>query len=192
MVSYTWSKAIDIASSGWYGVEGSRLRIPTMRSIATAACPAFDLTHVLTINTVYDVPIGKGNILAPKTASPHYILGNWQFNKTSSSRGSGMPYNIFVSGDVANTGNAGCCNGYYMRLNLVGNPRLANPTPRGWLNRSAFAVPAPFTFGNLGRHSLRGDGTQNFDLSIFRQFPLGTGCGRSRRGRRREADEWCR
>ena len=29
-----------------------------------------------------------------------------------------------------------------------------------------------FTFGTLGRHVLRADGVQNYDFSIFRQFPV--------------------
>jgi hypothetical protein len=54
----------------------------------------------------------------------------------------------------------------------VGNPVLSNPTPERWINTDAFAVPAPFTFGNAGRNILRADGRANFDLSIFRHFRL--------------------
>ena len=175
MVSYTWSKSIDIGGSGWYGVEGHSVQDPYQynndRSVS-----GYDISHLLSLSWVYQLPIGKGKRYRTGSRLLDHIVGNWQVNGIATFH-SGLPYDVGVSGDIANTGNAGCCNGYYMRLNLVGNPRLANPTPRGWLNRSAFAVPAPFTFGNLGRHSLRGDGTQNFDLSIFRQFPLGTGCG---------------
>jgi hypothetical protein len=34
------------------------------------------------------------------------------------------------------------------------------------------ASPAPFTFGNSGRFRMRSDGWENFDLSVFRMFPL--------------------
>jgi hypothetical protein len=40
------------------------------------------------------------------------------------------------------------------------------------LDRSGFAVPAPFTFGNLGRNTFRSDGLEALDLSLFRTFPL--------------------
>jgi hypothetical protein len=37
---------------------------------------------------------------------------------------------------------------------------------------SAFANPAPFTFGNMGRNSLRADWNKNLDLSLFRSFSI--------------------
>ena len=59
-----------------------------------------------------------------------------------------------------------------MRPNLVGDPVLANPSPSQWINKSAFAAPAQYTFGSLDRDRLRSDWLRNFDLSIFRQFRL--------------------
>ena len=59
-----------------------------------------------------------------------------------------------------------------MRANLVGDPNLSNPSPGEWFNPSAFAVPAIYTFGNLGRNALRTDGSFNLDLSVFRDFPI--------------------
>jgi hypothetical protein len=130
-----------------------------------------DLTHVLTTSWVYELPIGKGKPLSTGNRAADYIIGNWQVNGIATFR-SGQPYEVGISGDIANTGNANCCNGYYERLNLVGNPALSNPTPDLWFNRAAFAAPAQYTFGNLGRNALRSDGVVNFDLSVFRRFPL--------------------
>jgi 3-dehydroquinate dehydratase-2 len=79
---------------------------------------------------------------------------------------SGIPYDVTYQGDLANTGNT------FVRANLVGNPRLANPTPAAWIDTSALAVPAPYTFGNLGRNSLRSDWSRNLDWSLFRRFLL--------------------
>lgn len=43
-----------------------------------------------------------------------------------------------------------------------------------WFNTAAFAQPANFTFGNLGRMipSLRQDWTRNLDLSLFKNFSI--------------------
>jgi Carboxypeptidase regulatory-like domain/TonB dependent receptor len=170
LVAYTWSKSIDVACSGWYGVEGCSVQDPyhfnNDRSVS-----GFDLTHLLSISWVYQLPIGHGKKYRTGSRVLDYIVDNWQVNGIATFH-SGLPYDLGVSGDIANTGNVGCCSGYYMRLNLVGDHELSKPTPQEWFNRSAFTVPEPFTFGNLGRNSLRGDGTQNFDLSIFRQFSL--------------------
>lgn len=57
-----------------------------------------------------------------------------------------------------------------MRVNLAGNPTLGHPTPVQWINSGPFANPAPFTFGNLGRNSLRSDWFRGLDCSLFRRF----------------------
>ena len=82
---------------------------------------------------------------------------------------SGLPNNITVPGDIANTGNSS-----YERANLVGDPTVSSPGPAPgyWFNPAAFAAPAQYTFGNLGRDRLRSDYYRNFDLSVFRQFRL--------------------
>ena len=73
-----------------------------------------------------------------------------------------------VNGDIANTSNASG----YERPNLVGDPSVQSQTPEHWFNTAAFAAPAQYTFGNLGRYPLRSDWFKNLDFSIFRQFRL--------------------
>lgn len=166
MVNYTYSKSIDIGCSGWYGVEGCSIQNPYMfnndRSVS-----GFDMTHVLTMNFIYDVPIGKGRRFSTNSRALDYVVGNWQVNGIVR-LSSGQPYSLQINGDIANTGNAGT----YMRLNLLGNPKLSNPVPSAWFDKSQVASPAPFTFGNSGRNILRSDGWEQFDLSMIRAFPL--------------------
>ena len=164
-VSYTYSKAIDIGSSGWYGVEGQSVQDPynynNDRSVA-----GYDLTHVLSINIVYELPFGKGKPFSTGNRFVDYVIGGWQTNTITSAH-SGLPYNITVSGDSANTGNTG-----YLRANLVGDPSLSSPTSDKWFNTSAFAAPAQYTFGNFGRYRMRAPAFWNIDASVFRQFPF--------------------
>jgi hypothetical protein len=72
--------------------------------------------------------------------------------------------------DKANTG------GFNQRPDRVsGQPaRITVPgdVTQGWLNPAAFRVPAKFTFGNLGRNTERGPGFGNWDLGLFKNFPL--------------------
>jgi hypothetical protein len=91
------------------------------------------------------------------------LISGWQLNAIATLH-SGLPYDVTYQGDLANTGNI------FVRANLVGNPNLTNPTPAEWINTSALAVPAPYTFGNLGRNSLRSDWFRNLDGSVFRRF----------------------
>jgi len=164
-VSYTYSKAIDIGSSGWYGVEGQSVQDPyhynNDRSVA-----GFDVTQILSVNVVYDVPFGIGKKYSSGNRFVDRVAGGWQLNTITTAR-SGQPFNITVPGDSANTGNTG-----YLRADLVGNPGLSDPTAQAWFNRAAFAAPAAYKFGNLGRYAMRSSAFWNIDFSIFRQFPF--------------------
>ncbi len=169
ILSYTYSKSMDISCSGYAAVEGCANQNPYDVN-ADKSVSAFDLTHVFTGSVVYELPFGTGKRFATGHRGLDYVLGNWQVNTIVSLR-SGLPYTLGVSGDIANTGNANPT-GPYERLNLVGNPYLSNPTPGEWFNTAAFAVPAPFTYGNLGRNTFRSDWGKNVDFSLFREFPI--------------------
>ena len=164
--SYTYSKAIDIGCSGWF-VEGCAIQDPYNFNLDRSVA-GFDVTQVLSLNWTYQLPFGPGRKYSTGNKVADHIIGNWQLNSITTAR-SGQPYTLVISGDIANTGNAR----NYERVNVVGNPELSNPTPERWFNAGAFDAPAPFTFGSVGRNTLRSDGVVNFDFSIFRQFPLG-------------------
>jgi hypothetical protein len=64
-------------------------------------------------------------------------------------------------------------------LNAEGGqrPNLVNPNPYavsqsvdGWLNRDAFASPAPGTYGNLSANNLKGPSVFQFDIAVSRAF----------------------
>jgi hypothetical protein len=166
--AFTWSKAIDIGCSGWFGVEGCAVQDPyhfnNDRSLS-----AFDQTFAFVSSVVYELPIGIGKPLQTGRRALDYVIGNWQVNGIVTLR-SGQPFTPVVSGDVANTGNSS-----YMRPNVVGDWRLDNPTPQKWFNTAAFAAPSLYSFGNSGRNILRSDGRQTADASVFRIFPLREG-----------------
>jgi hypothetical protein len=164
-VSYTWSKSIDDGASDLFA-NGTLITDPyhyqNSRSVSY-----YDLTHVLSVNIVYELPIGTGKALRTSNKALDYVIGNWQVNTITTAR-SGQPYSITVSGDVANTGNGGT----YETANMIGNPALSNPTRQKWFNTSAFQIPAVYTFGSLGRDIFRSEPFWNIDASIFRQFPI--------------------
>jgi hypothetical protein len=160
LVNYTWSKSIDTGCDGFFGVEGCSVQDPyhfnNDRSVTGT-----DLPHIFNASWTWDLPFK-----APSRAVNALVHG-WQLNGIATFF-SGPPYTVTVNGDIANTGNQ---NGY-MRPNVVGDPNLSNPTTAHWINTSAFAAPAAFTFGGAGRNILRSQGAHNFDLSVFRSFPL--------------------
>ena len=176
-VSYTYSKSIDVGSSGWFGVEGQSLTDPY--NIKTSRGPSgFDLTHTLSINANYEIPVGKGKRFSTGNGVFDYVVGNWQLNNIINIR-SGTPFNVYYgASDLAGTGNVSWAQ--YERANLVGDPNsgaCADGSKVGsascFFNTGAFAVPDIGTFGTSGRDAFRSAPYWDADLSVFRQFPFG-------------------
>jgi len=177
LISYTWSKSLDLGCSGWYGVEGCSIQ-DAYNLNADKGPSAFDVPQILSLSWVYQLPIGRGQHWSTSNKALDYVIGNWQFNGIATFT-SGTPYTAGVGGeeDIAGVGGTeynsfGSGSGGYERLDIVGNPKLSSPTPALWFNTGAFVVPAAGTYGNVGRDTLRSDPYKNFDLSLFRQFPI--------------------
>jgi len=117
---------------------------------------------------MYELPFGVGKKMLNHGVAA-VLLGGWQTNLIAQFR-SGQPYTVAVQGDVANIGNE-IAGRNYARPNLIGNPRLDNPTVDKWFNPDAFAVPV-LSYGNFGRNVLRSSSVSNVDFSLFKSFPI--------------------
>jgi hypothetical protein len=166
LISYTRSKSMDVGCSGSFGAEGCEVtnayNLDQDRSVS-----GFDLPNIFSGSFVYQIPIGTGRSYSTGHKVWDYILGNWDLNGIVSFY-SGVPFDVTTSnGDITNTGNT------VERANLVlTDPYPSNQTPNEWINPAAFATPPNYTFGTLGRNSLRSDSTKNFDFSVVRRFPF--------------------
>jgi len=168
-VGYTWSKSINAGGDGWFGAEGGSPVDPYHPdAYGSRSVSGTDLTHVLTENTIFQIPVGKGQRWSTGNGVADYILGNWQLNNFLTAR-SGLPYTPIISSDIANTGNVGWSG--YEHANIVGDPHKNVPKGFGF-NPAAYTSPAQYTFGTAGRNSLRSPRYINVDASIFRQFPI--------------------
>jgi len=109
------------------------------------------------ISASYELPFFKTNKL----------LGGWQLAGIGQFR-SGTPFNV-----TYNVTQAGWLGG---RADVV-NSQLypAEKSITGWFNPAAFAVPAPFTFGNSARNMLFGPGQTIIDFSVLKDFKFGEG-----------------
>ena len=103
-VAYTFSKSLDV-SSGWFGAEGTGIQDP-YNPRGSYGPSGFDLTHVLSVNAVYELPIGRGKRFSTGNHVVDSVVGNWQINGILLIR-SGQPYTMVYSRDQANTGNSG-------------------------------------------------------------------------------------
>jgi len=166
LVSYTRSKSMDFGCSGSFGAEGCEVQNPYNLN-GDRSVSGFDLPNIFSGSVVYEIPIGTGRSYSTGHKALDYILGNWDLNAIVTFY-SGVPFDVTVSnGDLANTGNV------LERSNQVlTNPYPSNQTSSAWINPAAFATPPPYTFGTLGRNSLRSDSTKNLDFSVIRRFPF--------------------
>ena len=83
------------------------------------------------------------------------IVGGWELGGIVELR-SGDPFTVGMSGDVANVGNG------LSGPNRIASGKASNPSVDSWFDPSAFATPAPYTFGNSGRNILRTDALENW------------------------------
>ncbi len=166
MLAYTWSKAIDTGSSGWFGVEngpgGSSANQNYYSLQADRSVSSYNIPHYLSWYAVYELPAGRGKRWLASGA-PAAIFGKWKLNSILQWR-SGQPYNLSVAGDVANIGD-GRPGWLYARPDLVGDPRVTNPTVDQYFNTAAFAIPQ-YQYGNFGRNVLTSDSVFRLDLAL--------------------------
>ncbi len=164
LVSYTWSKAIDLAASGSFGAEGTLLQNPYDPQ-ADRSVSGFDLRNNFSASVNYELPIGRGKLLNLNNGLLNSLVGGWMVNGIVSLH-SGSPYSVTVNGDVANVGNT------FVQADLVGNPNPARKTAAEWFNPAAFVSPPEYSFGTFGRNGLISDAYKDVDFSAFKSFTL--------------------
>jgi hypothetical protein len=160
--SYTYSKAIDDGSIvTTQGGDNDLPQDPDNRK-AERGLSNYDLRH-------YFVSYLSGNL--PKLPGPRWIASGWQINAIST-LASGNPFSVVVGYDRARARfQAGTAP---ERPNLIpgysANPVLGSPTQ--YFDPSAFSLPAPGFYGDLGRNTLVGPGLANLDVSVNKMFYL--------------------
>jgi len=99
------------------------------------------------------------------------LTSHWEL-ATAYQAQTGMPFTISVFGDTANSGTTVGENP--VRANYTGQPVFPSGahTSNEWFNTAAFAAPAPYTFGNVGRNTVEGPGMQIADVALTREFHL--------------------
>jgi Carboxypeptidase regulatory-like domain/TonB dependent receptor len=169
LASYTFSKFMDDTSgtNGW--AQTNAVPIRNYYNLAVEkSVDAADITHSAVISYIYELPVGRGKKWGANFSGvTNAVLGGWQVTGVSSFK-SGFP--LGVVGGVNNTGSFGG----NQRPDVVGNPKVSHQTLEQWFNTSAFAQPAPFTFGNAPRYmsTVRAPGLETFDIGIQKWFSI--------------------
>ena len=170
LAAYTFAKEIDDLVPSVNGFPGESFAGAGLQNYynlrGERALASWDTPQTLVISYVYELPFGAGKPFLNRKGLLNKVAGGWQLNGNTTFQ-SGPPLQITggnSSGSLAGT----------QRPNWNGvNPSLSGAiTGRllQYFNTSAFSFNAPFTFGNAPRlmPNLRGPGTDNFDVSLFK------------------------
>jgi outer membrane receptor protein involved in Fe transport len=159
--AYTWSKAIDYTDA--FALQND-LNIDANRGLCDC-----DRKHTLVISHVLNSPFGRGRHFSKGGGVLGATLGGWTLSGVFSAR-SGAPIDITGVSLTANR-----VQGTTARPDVIGKPRILGGTGPGqlWFDTSVFREPAPGTFGNVGRNTVRGPGYHNYNATLARTFALG-------------------
>jgi hypothetical protein len=161
LASYAWGHSVDIISTTANGGVQNPLCMACDRGASD-----YDIRHNLTLSWSYELPFGKGKAFGKNWSGvANTILGGWKLNSIDSFY-SGSPFSI---NSGTNTLGAGAGS---QRADLIGDWHVANPGPSLWFNPAAFATPATYHYGNSGRNIVVGPGTNQIDLSLFKNIPI--------------------
>lgn len=174
LVSYTGQKQID----NYSGIQNVGNITGGIQDIynpgAERSISSNNINRILVISGVYTLPVGRGQRFGGNWNRPvDLLLGGWQINGITTQQ-TGFPLSL----STQNTSNSGS---NVLRPNVVAgvNQSAAAPvktaaTLTGFINKAAFSQPAAYTFGNAPRtlSNVRGPGTHNVDLSIFKNINI--------------------
>jgi Carboxypeptidase regulatory-like domain/TonB-dependent Receptor Plug Domain len=162
--NYTWSKNLDM-NSGLTGAQAQNQAqmILNRNNLRRDWGPsALNVTSQSSLSATYELPFrGAGGW--------GKLVRGWQVNSIVTLL-TGFPFTPQLGSNRSGDGNTRNPD----RPSV--NPAFSGPVILGtqsqWFNPNAFVVPAPGTWGNVGRGVYTGPGLADVDLSVFRNIAL--------------------
>ena len=191
-ISYTYSRSIDMGSDAERNTEftgtgsaaganvtsaGSSI-LNTWKPYLNRAVSDFDTTHLLTIDWVYLLPVGRGqHFLGSPSGLVNAVVGGWQWSGITRTT-SGLPFSFFEPGWTTNwqqESYAVVTGTVKMRRHFDsnGNPQFFdNPEAlnNGVATGSPIRLPYPGEAGE--RNNFRGDGYFDIDSGLAKTWRL--------------------
>ncbi len=161
LANYTWSHCIGDAWNAFPGNTAASAGLLSNRKYDRGNCGTADTRQLFNLSAVTQTPKFSSRAL-------RLVASDWQISTIVGLRSAAF-YSVTTGTDVALTG----VGATLQRGNLlVADPYPANQSAAGWISRSAFAIPATGTYGNLGPNNMKGPGNVKLDLGISRTFTL--------------------
>jgi hypothetical protein len=163
--NYTWSHCIGLPVDTLLNPGANFPHSPYQnngprdRTLDEGNCIRADRRHMMNATLVARTPTFSNNVL-------RLIASGWSFSTIFQAR-SGEPLNITLGTDAA-------LNGFSMQPpNQIGATAYGDKDSlTRYLDRTAFAVPAPGTLGNVGFNSIVSPGYWGWDEAVSRQFQI--------------------
>lgn len=166
LAGYTFEKSIDNGA----GESASPMIVRNMK--VDRGLSAWDVPQRFILSGTFELPYGSGRPFGSSAPGVlRAILGGWTINPIINVY-SGLPFNPTLATSVANTGTSS-------RPNRITSGKLSDPTVSAWFDKTAFATPALYTFGNSGRDVLFGPPTRQVDVNFEKDFPFGKEASRN-------------
>jgi trimeric autotransporter adhesin len=169
-LTYTWSKAMDNASSigGGSGTVAQNDRDLD----AEWSLSSFDQRHRLSADLNAELPFGPNRRWLNNDGLAAKILGAWSWNATVT-LASGNPLTARVLGSTSDVAKG--VNGT-LRADYNGQRiSIDRPTILQFFNTAAFSVPASGAFGNSARNLVVGPGQHNASMALMKTVQIRQG-----------------
>jgi hypothetical protein len=172
--AYTWSKSMDLGSNTFSDNESTNTSgspyafLPRLQR----GVSDFDIAHRFVLSYSWSIPTPESLTGASRT-----LLGGWELGGILTAQ-TGPPFTVTLTTDRARTGDS------RVRSSSGGQRPDYNPgpgcsvnainpgSPLNYIRTECFSFPALGQLGNLGRNTLRGPGLEEFDASLFKNWPL--------------------
>ena len=157
--AFTWSRTIDDACGA---IDTCQPQLYTNFKLEHALSNQ-DQPYRLVLSSLYELPFGRGKRWGGDVSKwVNYAIGGWQLNGIYTLQ-AGQPFSVTVSNIT--------------RADLVGKPTVNPGNLTKYFNTAAFANPAKaagiyIAPGTSGRDILRGPGSSNIDVSLFKDFDV--------------------
>ncbi|MCC6585541.1 MAG: carboxypeptidase regulatory-like domain-containing protein [Bryobacterales bacterium] len=161
-LSYTWSKAMDFSTN-----EQATVSTYAPRRVWNYGKAAFDQTHNMVLNYIWDVPkLSK----RWDNVGTRLVFDNWQvagFTAFVSGQPSGVGFSTVDGAEITGGGDGA-------RIVVTGKAPLSHGdrTMLRWFDTSVFQRTPRGSMGNAPKDVFRLPGINNWDISLFKNFPI--------------------
>jgi hypothetical protein len=163
-VAYTFSKLIDDVDPTSYTNTGNWTQ-DAYNLKAERGIGAYDVPQRFVVNSVYDLPVGRGGRYLTSVPVLKDVIGGWELAGLTEIQ-SGLPLHI---------NQPNLTNGYsfVQRANQVSPVRTDSGNLQQWFSTNSFVEAPAYTLGNAARYPFHGPGVVNTDLSLMRNLHFG-------------------